>query len=309
MEGLRVAQPVAGGGSSAVSSQPQTSGTLLTSGATDEGRPVCMRCQRWSFECDGPRGTTFIYAETVASSGLIAKQTHSATISSRDAPDPTNSRPLPRTALGAVGFDACICYTREHLQQGGLIVSAITDMDAVNVLPAETTAANRRVSHQAILSFATILFGLEHQQVDISRHGYALYGVTLTQLNQALASQVPHPNDEVIMAVATLAIAECLVPSGKNNYLDHMMGLQKLIDLQDPSTFWPNKPYGFRNGVRFMLLFASLQVKNPCILARPEWKTAMRVNSSPKELREQDLYDILADCTILLAQSKSILEA
>jgi hypothetical protein len=94
-----------------------------------------------------------------------------------------------------------------------------------------------------------------------------------------------HTNDEVIMAVATFAISEILVPSGKNNYLRHMIGLQKLLELQNPSIFWPYRNYGFRDGVRFMILLSSLQVKSPCILARAEWKRAMRIHCSPKELQ------------------------
>ncbi|KAH7161935.1 hypothetical protein B0J13DRAFT_614622 [Dactylonectria estremocensis] len=174
------------------------------------------------------------------------------------------------------------------------------------MLHSESIVANRRVSHQALLSFATILFGEQHHQVDIARRGYAMYSVALKRLNEALSDTTRHTSDEIIVAVATLAISECLVPSGKNNYLNHMMGLQRLIDLQEPGAFWPSKPYGFRIGVRYMILFASMLLKNRCILARPEWKSAMRVGASPKELQEQALYDILADCTVLLAKRENI---
>ena len=56
-----------------------------------------------------------------------------------------------------------------------------------------------------------------------------------------------------------------------------------------------------------MILLLSLQVKSPYILARAEWKRAIRVNCTPRELQEQDLYNVLADCTVLLAKSESIL--
>ncbi|GKT51846.1 uncharacterized protein ColSpa_12027 [Colletotrichum spaethianum] len=104
-----------------------------------------------------------------------------------------------------------------------------------------------------------------------------MYGLALKRLNEALSDPLQYASDEIIVAVATLAISECLVPSGKNNYLNHMMGLQKLLDLQDPGTFWP------------------------------QWKSAMRVGASPKDLQEQDLYDVLADCTVLLEKREGIL--
>ncbi|KAL6408576.1 hypothetical protein AUP68_08436 [Ilyonectria robusta] len=272
----------------------------------DESRPICRRCQRWNFECDGPRTTTFIHAESVTSSERLVERTGSATLGGRSASDLANPRPLLQRALGVVGFDVFICYTRDHLLRGGFIVSVIADIEPLDILRSESIVAHRRVSHQALLSFVTILFGEQHHQVDITRRGYAMYSVALERLNEALSDTTRHTSDEIIVAVATLAISECLVPSGKNNYLNHMMGLQRLIDLQEPGAFWSSKPYGFRIGVRFMILFASMLLKNPCILARPEWKSAMRVGASPKELQEQALYDILADCTVLLAKRENI---
>lgn len=205
-----------------------------------------------------------------------------------------------------VGFEVFICYAREHLLRGGFIVSVIADIESPDMLRSENIVANRRVSHQALLSFATILFGEQHHQADVASRGYAMYSVALKQLNEALSDTERHTSDEIIVAVATLAISECLVPSGKNNYLNHMMGLQRLIDLQEPATFWPRQSRGFRIGVRYMILFASTLLKKPCILARPEWKSAMRVGCSPKELQEQALYDILADCTVLLHKRENI---
>ena len=42
-------------------------------------------------------------------------------------------------------------------------------------------------------------------------------------------------------------------------------------------------------------------------MARAEWKTALRANCSEEELYEQDLFDFLADCTVLVAQRDEIL--
>ena len=170
----------------------------------------------------------------MASSGLSTKQKSLAILC---ATDPIDSRPMLESPLSVIGPETYICYTRGYLQQGGFIVSAIAEIKSLDILPTETTLANGHVSDQAILSFATILFGLQHQQNDIARHGYAMFSVALTQLNQALTDTTWHTNNEVIVAVATLALSECLVPSGKNNYLRHIMGLQKLLELRDPSIF------------------------------------------------------------------------
>ncbi|KAF1972430.1 hypothetical protein BU23DRAFT_555224 [Bimuria novae-zelandiae CBS 107.79] len=159
------------------------------------------------------------------------------------------------------------------------------------------------------MSFATLLFGIQHRQADIAGQGYALYGVALKQLNQVLSDATRYTRDEVIVAVAALAISESLVPTGPNNYLTHMMGLQRLVDLQDPVSFWSGKSSGFCKGVRFMILFASLQLGKPSILARSDWKKAMRADSSHEQLQEQDLFDVLADCTVLLAELDAVSSA
>jgi hypothetical protein len=157
------------------------------------------------------------------------------------------------------------------------------------------------------LSFATILFGTQHQQAHITGEGYMLYNDALRQLNQALSDATHHANDDVIVAVAALAISECLVPTSSGNYLKHMLGLETLIALRSPSSFWSQQTMGFRDGVRFMILFASLQAEKPSILARRDWKRAMRSGLSYSQLREQDLYEILADCSVLLSKRNAML--
>lgn len=228
-----------------------------------------------NLECGGPRGLAFIHEK----------------------PAPLSASP-PRVT----GFDVYICYTQSHLQRDGLIVSAITDAKAVDLVPLGTAVASRQVSHQAIMSFATLLFGIQHRQADIARQGYAMHGVALKQLNQVLSDATRHTSGEVILAVAALAISELLVPTGPGNYWAHVMGLERLVDLQDPVSFWSTKSPGFCKGVRFMILAAALKLGRPSILARPDWKNAMRRDASYEELEEQDLYDVLADCSVLLAE-------
>ncbi|KAJ4331283.1 hypothetical protein N0V95_009908 [Ascochyta clinopodiicola] len=266
--------------------------------AKDENGPICRRCQVLNLACDGPRHITFIQ-EKPAGSWMTQKQTALP----EDYPAQLSASPR------VVGFDVYICYTQSHLIRDGLIASAIADIRAADLMPSGTVVASRQVSHQAIMSFATLLFGIQHRQTDITGQGYALYGVALKQLNQVLSDATRYTRDEVIVAVAALAISESLVPTGPNNYLTHMMGLQRLIDLQDPVSFWSGKSSGFCNGVRFMILFASLQLRKPCILARLDWKQAMRAGLSYEQLQEQELFDVLADCTVLLAKLDAVSSA
>ncbi|ORY06778.1 hypothetical protein BCR34DRAFT_571136 [Clohesyomyces aquaticus] len=264
----------------------------------DESRPVCRRCQSLDLECDGPRDITFIY-EKPAGPRTVQKRTVL----------PEDHAVLLSASPRITGFDVYICYTQSHLIRDGLIASAIADIRAVDLVPSGTAVASRQVSHQAIMSFATLLFGIQHRQADIAGQGYAMYGVALKQLNQVLSDATRHTRVEVIVSVAALAISESLVPTGPNNYLTHMVGLERLVSLQDPASFWSGRSSGFCKGVRFLILFASLQLRKPSILARSDWKKAMRAESSYEQLQEQDLFDVLADCTVLLAKRDAVLSA
>jgi hypothetical protein len=189
-------------------------------------------------------------------------------------------------------------------------VTAIEDIDVIDLAAASNTAvASQHVSNQAIISLATLHFGIQHRQSDITGQGYAMYGNALKQLNAALSDATRQKDDGVIVAVAAMAIAEYLVPTGPNNYLAHISGLERLVDLQDPTAFWLGKSQGFCDGVRFMILHASLQTGKPCILARTEWKRAMRADASYEKLQEQDVFDVMADCTVLLGDRQAMIAA
>ncbi len=135
-----------------------------------------------------------------------------------------------------------------------------------------------------------------------------MHGTALVQLNHALSDSQCYIHDEVILSVITLSMLECLVPSGPRHYLHHMLGLQQLLELRGPQAL-TNCSLATENmykGVRFMILHASLRTRQPSMLASSEWKVALRAKCSPEEILEQDLYNVLADCTVLLAEQDKL---
>ncbi|KAI5458841.1 hypothetical protein BGZ63DRAFT_392149 [Mariannaea sp. PMI_226] len=270
----------------------------------DEEQPVCRRCQRWNFECDGPRGLTIIQEvikkpqpKDRQGSRLGLAKRHDASRSGLN-----SAHASLRPSLRVVGFDVYICYTRENLRRDGFIFTAIQGIRPVDVTLTRSNVPACRISHQAILSLATILFGTQHQQSDILGQGYNMYGDALRQLNQALGDTTRYTSDEVIVAVAVLAVTELLMPSGPENFLPHMSGLERLIALRDPYSFWSQQTPGFREGLRFMILYASLRLRRSSIFAEADWMKAIRANLSEHQIPEQELYDILAFCTVLIAE-------
>jgi hypothetical protein len=195
-----------------------------------------------------------------------------------------------------------IMFTRSHLTKDGPVDIALRELQSKDVSQLEVGGTtNWRSAHlQAVLSFATILFGTMHRQPDITQKGYLSHGATLQQLNQALSRPDCHTSDEIIVSVTTLAIQETLVPSGPGLFMSHMEGMEKLLALRDPHSTYSPTTIGLYKCLRHMLLFASLTAGTPSILAKPEWKAMFhRYCATEKELQEQQLYDMLADCSLL----------
>lgn len=159
--------------------------------------------------------------------------------------------------------------------------------------------------NQAAITFATLLFGVQHHQNLILTEGYAMHGVALQRLNKALSVPGCHTSDEVLVSVVILAMLEIYMPSGPRNYLKHMLGLERLLELRDPESL-ANASYAtleLYKGVRHMILIASLRNRSPSIFARPGWKAVLRTALSLDTPEEQDLHDVLADCSVLIAAS------
>ena len=195
--------------------------------------------------------------------------------------------------------EVSVCYARKHLLPNGPIDLGLQDLRFADI-----TQPHGPPFKQAALSFAMVYFGTQYKQASITNEGYAIYGEALKQLNHALSDPRCYVQDDISLSVVTLALLECLVPTGPSNYLKHMLGLERLLELRDPTSLMECSPRSSQlyKGIRTMILFASLRTRRPSILARSEWKDMLRKMCSHEELQEQDLYDALADCTVLLAE-------
>jgi hypothetical protein len=165
---------------------------------------------------------------------------------------------------------------------------------------AETSMTDSGLAHRVIMSFATIRFGVQYGQSKVIEQGYAMYGAALKQLNQALAQPGCHERDDVILSVAAMALLECDVPTGPDTYIQHVSGLEKLLRLRTPNLQADSSTSQLYGSLRHLLLLTSFRTATRSILTDPEWKSLFRADcSSSEDLKEQELWNILADGTIL----------
>ncbi|KAK6334222.1 hypothetical protein TWF696_002723 [Orbilia brochopaga] len=251
-------------------------------------------------KCDGPKGITFIEG-TVVKSRRTGKPAAGPSASSVGDRIFSVSPPLKVNQL-----ELYICCGQKHLRRGAAIDLVLQKTHLSEIAAAASAATSGQIFHQAILSFGAILFGSKHGQAAITNRGYVLHGAALKGLNLALSQPDCYMRDDVILSVSTLAILECLTPTGPRNYLKHMVGLERLLELRGPVSCSAIS-FEVYKSVRHMILFASLRTGNPSILAREEWKTALRAHCSDDDLPEQNLFNILADCTVLSVRRNRIL--
>ena len=276
---------------------------LTRSALLDESQPVCRRCQKRGLDCTGMRATTFIQGKIVAS----RRTEKHRNVTTSYGPEDNASVDLqlsPLTPLTGNDIELYICYFREHsMFRSGMIASAAQRLQPNEVIPAGGNTATLQLFPQAYVTFATVFFGVNHRQTHIINYGYTMCGAAIKQLNQALSEPKCYNDDNVIISVVALALLESWMPSGPKNYLHHMAGVERLLELRGPNP----ESLELHKGQRQMILFASLSTRKPSILARAEWKRAFRINCSENELQQQDLYDVLADCTVLAAERDNVL--
>lgn len=269
----------------------------------DENRPTCRRCLRCGFECGGVKETSFIEAKILKSRRNEKWTTvpSCCDTTTNDCPDYETPTPLAVT-LKWVDIHIYICYAKKYLLRGGPVDLALQELHLSDLISAGTSTESTQVFHRAVLSFAIIFFGSEHRQTSITKRGYSIYGIALKQLNQALSDPNCYTRDDIILSVVTLALLECFVPTGPKYYLKHMFGLERLLELRRPTANYSPKFAELYKGVRRMILFASLSTGRPSILSRPEWKSFPKTGFASEEMEEQHLFDMLADCTVLIAE-------
>lgn len=274
--------------------------STLTS-TRDEHRPICRRCQRWGFECTGMRDITFIQATIVKSRR-----------SNNETPKPTKDVVEDISSVeGHISLlappdrnlsEICVCYARKYLRRGAPLDLALQGSRLDQIVTTGTSPASGNLFHKAFLSFSILVYGTQHRDKSITERGFATRGAALGQLNHALSDPECYTRNDVILSVIAFAMLDCVVPTGAGQYLKHMIGLQTLLGLRDPLSSCSLTHTGLYKAVRHMILFASLQTAKPSILARSEWKAALRENCSDEEIREQELFDIMADCTVINAR-------
>ncbi|KAF2003603.1 hypothetical protein P154DRAFT_78937 [Amniculicola lignicola CBS 123094] len=276
----------------------------------DENQPICKRCQKSGLECDGPKELLFVEGKIIKPRGTPSEPRESTSPPRPQGTEVDYSRRLLSIFAPLQGnkYETYLIYLRQHIMKGAPIDSALQESQLSDIVTARTSTSNGQVFNQAVLSFATIVFGTWHKQTAIVNEGFTMHGKALQQLNQALSDSQRFGGYEVLLAVCTFGMLEFLIPTGPQNYMKHMLGLEKLFELRGTTSFVSPKELHFLACCRYMNVFASLSLGRPSIFARPEWKEVVTRASAHEAALDRELWDILANCTIPITRGDDLVK-
>ncbi|KAI4955257.1 hypothetical protein J4E91_001115 [Alternaria rosae] len=215
----------------------------------DETHPTCQRCEKAGLKCDGPQSIVFVQGKIVTSrrsqklKSKAANPPKTTAWKRQEVEESTSESPEYRFDLPVLrpklnDKEVYICYARRHLLPNGPIDLGLQELQTSDIVMENYTAegGSGRLFVQAALSFATLFFGAQHHQNGILTEGYAIHGVALKRLHQALSQPERRTHDDVIVSVILLAMLELFMPTGPRNWLKHMLGLEQLLTLRDPAS-------------------------------------------------------------------------
>lgn len=263
------------------------SSAILTT--TDENRPICNRCKKRNLCCDGPKELTWIYQQE------NAVQNRSAII--------LHNRMPGELSFVAFEDDICVAYTRKHLMRGGCVEVACDIVQRIGISDS-AMEPGLDLLRNAILGLSAAFYGNQYRQKVLTDRGYRTYGKVLRQLNAHLAQPHLQTTDETILTAMTCMILEIFVPTGPDNFLEHVRGIEAIISQRGP----PTSPSGVNpamiTGIRLLCIVGALVQQRPSIWAKQEWRNIPPPHTDEGSLLRHEMLLILADCTVLMKNSK-----
>ncbi|KAF1979312.1 hypothetical protein BU23DRAFT_595224 [Bimuria novae-zelandiae CBS 107.79] len=254
----------------------------------DETWPVCNRCKKCRLACDGPKESTWINRYGQPSNGTTIV--------------------LHGSVLGELSFvafedDICVAYTRKHLMKGGCIEVACDIIQRVG-LSDSALEPGLDLLRNAILSLSASFYGDQHGQKNITNRGYQSYGKVLRKLNAHLAQPHLQTTDETILTTVTCMILEIFVPTGQNNFFQHVRGIEAIIAERGPPTSPTGVSPAMISGVRILCIIGALVHRRPTIWATDEWKNIPPPHTDEGSVLRHEILLVLAECTVVTEELK-----
>lgn len=159
----------------------------------DLTRPICTRCSKGRFACEGYRETLFIDARDQVLRRL-----------GRDCKPPHTSHLMPSLSNSAMRDDQFLSYLVANLDGPMRVICG-----SLTAPSHQTGSLQQTATKQCFLALATTFYGLGHAQESLLRDGLQLYVRALKLVNTAIRDSTgTRTAHEAISSVALLALHE-----------------------------------------------------------------------------------------------------
>jgi hypothetical protein len=208
--------------------------------------------------------------------------------------------------LSAFEENIYLSYMRATMLRGGPI-SLACELTSVHDARSDTSSG-LTLLRDAIVSFATTFFGSQHHQENTKIQGYRQYGTVLHQLNVHLGTPALQTANETILTAVTCMILEMFLPTGPNNFLKHMRGVEAILERRGPPKP-TDSPHTLLliSGLRVPAIIGGLAMSRTCLFAKEEWRNVRAPDLNEGGLLKYKIYTILADCTRFLDEQNRVL--
>lgn len=202
-------------------------------------------------------------------------------------------------SLAAFQDDICLAYTRKTLLRGGSVEIACNMVQFNNGFVEDPSKPGIALLRDSIMSLAITFYGSQHRQMKIKNRGYQQYGNVLRQLNTHLSQPELQTTNETILTALTCMLLEIFLPTGPNNFLKHMHGIECMLEIRGPPSLDDNETALLFHGLRLLSIIGGLATSRPSLYSRPEWKKMPCIQKDEAGMLRHRMFMILADATRL----------
>ncbi|KAL3419045.1 C6 finger domain-containing protein [Phlyctema vagabunda] len=243
----------------------------------DERQPLCARCERGGFDCEGyGRALSFVSENSRAKRRSLKQEALRAksigkgelrrrsTATGSEADLTMAARPPSELTCAAFKDEIQISFTFAKL--------FAWDEKSIAWLSWGYKSSGYSINSDALKALSGIYYGRAHHETSVERYGCVHYTKTLRALREAIDSNRGMLLDVLLAGMSALCYEMIASPS-YGGLLLHAGGIGRLIELRGPEQHRDAFELHLLSTMRNSICIKAMLDRKRCFLEREEWKT------------------------------------
>ncbi|KAF2092986.1 hypothetical protein NA57DRAFT_49197 [Rhizodiscina lignyota] len=275
----------------------------------DQTRPECHKCLRLRLTCGGYPDLTVIQFD----GRRAGKPSQPDPVSADEAAlIPFNSTSSHESLSLFTAGDEFLLNSEVQLHPEHIFISftrsrLLQGPDSTNITGVLPRIVDRNLVQKSFLALATTYFGMEHKEKSLVQRGMQQYGHTLEDVHNALSDPSRRTSFDLLQSITIMGFFEFLVSENEHGWINHCLGLERLINLRGPASFTNGPELIVLENARPAIACAALLLHRSTVFSKSEWKTMPWILYPERKNCMQSLIDILVDCPELFVMRDRII--